>query len=215
MDETSFLEIAEFIARHKFWAGFVLGLFVFFESLILIGAFVPATPLLFAAGGLIAASVLDPVSVIAWCVTGAAAGDAISYSVGRGFGARALLRTNFAQQRKRAIARARLLMRRFGAASIYFGRFLGPMRAFVPAVAGTLRMQQRTFQLANVGSAFVWVLVMLAPGYFGAKGFQQFVELDEIIVWVALIVALSMLGSMVAWRALNQSAGRRRARSAE
>ncbi|WP_240387207.1 hypothetical protein [Brevundimonas naejangsanensis] len=42
---------AEFIARNAVWAGAILGAVTFFESLVVIGAFVPATGLLVAAGG--------------------------------------------------------------------------------------------------------------------------------------------------------------------
>jgi membrane protein DedA with SNARE-associated domain len=209
MDESALLDVADFIARHKNLAGLVLGLFVFFESLIVIGAFVPATPLLFVAGGLIAARVLDPLSVIAWCVAGAVLGDAISYAAGQGLGARALRRAGMAKHR-RAIARARLLTRRLGPASVYLGRFLGPMRAFVPAVAGMLRMPVRTFQIANVGSALVWVLVMLTPGYLGARWVEDLAALDEVVVWAVLIIAVGLAALIAGWRALARAAGVRR-----
>ena len=200
--EASFLtDAADFIARHKNMAGFVLGLFVFFESLIVVGAFVPATPLLFFAGGLIATRSLEPVSVIAWSVAGAALSDAISYAIGRRLGSRVLLHPRLANHR-RAIARARLLTRKLGPTSIYLGRFLGPMRAFIPAIAGMLRMQTRAFQIANVGSAFTWVLVMLAPGYLGARWIEQWVELDEVVVWVALAIALAIAAIVLARRAI-------------
>ena len=42
-------------------------------------------------------------------------------------------------------------------------RLFGPLRAFVPVMVGVLQMRQRVFQFANVSSAFVWVLAMLAP----------------------------------------------------
>jgi membrane protein DedA with SNARE-associated domain len=207
MDESNLLAVADFIARHKNLAGFVLGLFVFFESLIFIGAFVPATPLLFVAGGLIATQSLGPVSVIAWCVAGAALGDAVSYSIGRRLGSRALLHPSLLRHR-RTLARARLLTRRLGPTSIYLGRFLGPMRAFVPAAAGMLRMPARAFQIANVGSAFTWVLVMLAPGYFGVRWIERLLELDEAVVWAVLAVALVVAVSVAVWRTLRRTTPR-------
>ena len=62
--ESALQAAGDFIARHHMWAGVLLGLVVFVESLAVIGAFVPATGLLIAAGGLMAAGVLDPVNVI-------------------------------------------------------------------------------------------------------------------------------------------------------
>ena len=45
-----FQTVADFIARHHVWAGPVLGGVTFLESIVLVGAFVPATPLLVMAG---------------------------------------------------------------------------------------------------------------------------------------------------------------------
>ncbi len=125
-----------------------------------IRAFVPATGLLVAAGGLVAAGVLDPLTVIAGCVIGAVMGDAISYWIGRRLGT-GVLRQPMLLPHRRKIAWTRLYCRRYGVASIFIGRFFGPLRAFVPVMVGVLRMRQRVFQLANVTSAFVWVLAML------------------------------------------------------
>ena len=74
---------------------------------------------------------------------------------------------------------ARGFNRRYGAASIFIGRFFGPLRAFVPLMAGLLQMRRRTFQVANIVSAGVWVLAILAPGYFAAKGLAELEALGE------------------------------------
>lgn len=203
---------ADFIARHHVWAGVVLGSVTFLESLVVIGAFVPATGLLVAAGGLVAAGVLDPLTVIAGCVIGAVMGDAISYWIGRRLGT-GVLRQPMLLPHRRKIAWTRLYCRRYGVASIFIGRFFGPLRAFVPVMVGVLRMRQRVFQLANVTSAFVWVLAMLAPGYLAAKGLAQLEFMSEahgptlmLIAFGALVVA-----AIVAMRWLKGRAARRSA----
>ncbi|WP_312165433.1 DedA family protein [Phenylobacterium sp.] len=170
--------LAEFIARHAAWAGLVLGVVTLLESLVLIGAFIPATALMVVAGGLIAAGVLDPLQVVLWCVAGAIVGDAVSFELGRRLGPRALRHPMFRGHRRK-VARTRLFNRRYGSASIFIGRFFGPLRAFVPLVAGLLQMRRRTFQVANALSAAVWVLAILAPGYFAAKGLAELEALGE------------------------------------
>lgn len=199
---------AEFIARHSVWAGAVLGLVTLLESLVLIGAFVPATALMVMAGGLIATGVLDPVSVIIWCVTGAVIGDAISYEIGRRLGPRAL-RHRFFRPHRRKVARSRLYTRRYGSAAIFAGRFFGPLRAFAPVLAGMFQMRPRTFQVVNVVSALVWAPVILAPGYFATKGLAKLEAAGEadaltigVIIAVAAGVVLLVVGGMVRqhWR---------------
>lgn len=204
--------VAEFIARHHAWAGVALGVVTLLESLVLIGAFIPATALMVMAGGLIAAGVLDPMQVIFWCVAGAVIGDAISYEMGRRLGPKTLRHPAFREHRRK-IARTRLFTRRYGAASIFIGRFFGPLRAFVPLVTGLLGMRRRTFQLANTVSAVVWVLVILAPGYFAAKGLAELEALSEadlITVLVATAVAVSV-GGLLAWRILKARMARQEA----
>ena len=183
---------ADFIARHHVWAGVVLGAVTFLESLVVIGAFVPATGLLVAAGGLVAAGVLDPWTVIAGCVIGAVMGDAISYWIGRRLGT-GVLRQPMLLPHRRKIAWTRLYCRRYGVASIFIGRFFGPLRAFVPVMVGVLRMRQRVFQLANVTSAFVWVLAMLAPGYLAAKGLAQLEFMSEAHGPTLMLIAFGAL----------------------
>ena len=167
--ELPLAELGAFIERHRVWAGPVLGLITFGESMVFVGAFFPATALMVVAGGLAAAGVLHPVPVLLWCIAGAVGGDAVSYWLGRRAGP-AAWRHPLMRPRRKAVARARLFFRRYGVASIFLCRFMGPVRAFVPLIAGVTAMKSARFQLANLGSALVWVPVMLAPGYFAAKG---------------------------------------------
>lgn len=206
MDSLSLHSLSEFLREHQAWAGVVLGAITFLESLVLIGAFVPATALMVLAGSLIAAGVIDPITVILWCSAGAIAGDAVSYAIGRRMGMRALHHP-FLRPHRRKIARTRLFVRRYGSASIFIGRFFGPLRAFAPLAAGLLRMSHRKFQIANLVSAFVWVPVMLAPGYLAAK---WLVELENLIeaegaTIVLLVAAALVVLAIAAWRWVAQS----------
>ncbi len=206
------LAAADFLTHHQAWAAVVLGLVTLLESLVLIGAFVPATALMVVAGGLIAAGVLEPVSVIFACVSGAILGDAASYFLGRRVGSQ-ILRHPALGPHRRKIARTRLYCGRYGVFLIYIGRFFGPLRAFVPVVVGVLQMPQHRFQTANVISAAIWVPVMLAPGYFAARGLARLEALSEadpltlgiIAVGVAAVLAIAV------WRVLRGRAQRRAA----
>jgi len=207
---------SEFIGRHHDWAGLVLAVATFLESLLLIGAFIPATALMLLAGGLVAGGLLDPLPVIAGCTIGAVLGDGVSFAIGRRVGVRALRHPSLSAHR-RHVARTRLLCSRHGATAVFMGRFLGPLRAFVPVVVGVLRMPQRTFQVANVVSGLVWVLAMLAPGYFAAKGIAKLELLSEMNRATLLVgggLAALVLGLACAHFAkLQRRRSRRRARA--
>lgn len=53
---------------------------------------------------------------------------------------------------------------RFGIASVFIGRFFGPVRAVIPLVAGIMEMPVGKFWFANVASAFVWAPALLLAG---------------------------------------------------
>lgn len=161
-------QVIAFIETHQAWAGPVIALLCLGESMILVGLFIPATALLILIGGLVGAGALPLTLVLAWGIGGAIVGDAISYYLGRWMGPGILRRGPLRSQRT-PVARARLAFSRYGFMAVLVGRFLGPIRSTIPLVAGIMRMRNRSFQLANVLSAIVWVPVMLAPGYIGAR----------------------------------------------
>lgn len=162
-------DILVFVEANRQWVAPILFVMAFGESLAVIGVFLPFTALIMACGGLIGAGVMDPWPVLLSSILGAILGDSVSYWLGRWLGLR-LLRVPLFRRHRRMLARGRLFFRRYGMASILLGRFIGPLRASVPLMAGTLRMPQPRFQLANVGSAVLWVPVLLAPGYLAARG---------------------------------------------
>lgn len=199
-----------FIAQHGIWAGPIVGLLAFGESLAVVGLLVPATAMMIAVGGLIGAGVVDPFPIIAWAVVGAVVGDWISYSIGRRIGPAAYRRWPLNRHRP-MVARARLFFRRYGFLSIFAGRFLGPIRATIPLVAGVMEMDRRRFQLSNVTSALLWVPVMFAPGYFAVKNMGSIGHVTEahlLGIGVA-IAALTVGGSAIGARVLGASKRRR------
>lgn len=205
--------VGDFIRDHGFWAGPVVGLITFGESLVVVGLFIPATAILMLVGGLIGTGVLDPAPILVGAVIGAVLGDWVSYLIGRKIGPSVFRRWPLTKYRA-LIARSRLFFRRFGFASIFVGRFLGPIRATIPLVAGVMRMDQRRFQLANVTSAIIWVPTLLAPGYFATTTFA-YLSLASEATWaglIALIVLLSIGGSWLGYRVLRSNAERMKAR---
>ncbi|MEH0196449.1 DedA family protein [Caulobacter sp. CCNWLY153] len=198
---------ATFIAQHAAWAGLALGLVTFGESMVVVGAFLPATVMLLAAGGMIAAGVLEPISVFGWALVGAILGDALSYWLGRRLGARAL-RHPLLSPHHRLVARTRLLTRRHGVASLFIGRFAGPLRAFIPVAAGMARMPARHFHLANIGSAVVWVAAFLTPGYLAARGVSAIPASTLIGVLAGLgaaAAAILAISKLRGWRPLPRA----------
>ena len=190
-------QLHHLIVQNQAWAGPVVGLVAGLESIFIVGALIPATPLLLVVGGLIGAGAIDPLPILAWAVFGAIAGDALSYWVGRRVGP-GLTRRPFFNRHKEAVARARLFFRRYGFASIFFGRYFGPVRCTVPMVAGMMGMPHRVFQFANIASALVWAPVVLLPGFFAGRGAQLLDRIGEgRVTGIVLVVTIGTMGATV------------------
>jgi len=207
-----------FIAQHGAWAGPVVGLLAFGESLAIVGLFIPATALMVAVGGLIGTGVVDPFWIMGWAIVGAAIGDWISYALGRRIGPAAYRRWPLNRHRQ-MVARTRLFFRRYGFLSIFVGRFLGPIRATVPLVAGVMDMDRRRFQIANISSAALWVPVMFAPGYLAVKSLGPIEHVTEahLLGLGALVMVVTIGGAAIGARILgsaNRKRGKRRVAAA-
>lgn len=180
--------IKSYVLHHKAWAGPILGVIAFGESLVLVGLFFPATLIMVFAGLAIQHGKLDAASVIGWSIAGAVLGDIVTYWIGRWIGPSVVHHWPLNRD-KAAVARARLFFRKYGFLSIFIGRFLGPVRPTIPLVAGIMRMRHLTFQIANVTSAMVWVPFMLFWGYAFSKAVG---DLSRMTTgnWVALVAFL-------------------------
>lgn len=194
---------AAFLQAHGAWAGPAIGLIAFAESVAVVGLFVPATPLMLAAGALMATARLDPTAIVAWAVAGAFGGYALSFEVGRRWGRR-VGRAWPLRRHPRTLARARLLCRRHGAASIVMGRYLGPVQASVPLIAGSLAMNGRRFYAANMVSSLLWPPTLLAPGYLAARAGAT--TPPDVATFVGAAVALALAVILVAKRATRARA---------
>jgi undecaprenyl-diphosphatase len=94
---------------------------------------------------------------------GAVIGDAISFWLGRRFG-RYLEKHWYFQRNPDFLPRGYRFFERYGTASVFIGRFFGPVRAAIPLVAGIMEMPWRQFWVANVGSALIWAPALLLLG---------------------------------------------------
>lgn len=209
----TFLEATEtFIRTHQAWAGVIAGFIAFGEAIVVLGLIIPATALMLLIGGLIGSGIIDPFPVVTGAISGAILGDIASYMMGKWLGLSVVHRWPLRHYRER-VARVRLFFRKYGVLAVFFGRFFGPLRCTVPLVAGMTGMDQRRFQAANIASAVVWAPVMLAPGWFAAKGAEKFGELTE-VHWLGLAVLASIIAVLIvfagAWIARRMTPARKR-----
>lgn len=154
------------VKANEAWAApIVLGL-AFAESLAFVSLLFPATVILLALGALISTAGLDFWTLWAAAAVGAILGDWVSFWLGQRFGP-GIGKLWPLSRHPTLIPRGQEFCAKWGMLGVFFGRFLGPLRAAVPLVAGICAMPALRFQAANIASGLVWAVGVLAPGAFG------------------------------------------------
>lgn len=200
-------QITETIAQNSLWAGLVLFALTLLEALLLVGLLIPIVGVMLMAGALVAQGALHPAEAILWCSAGAVAGDALSYLLGRGVGARRLS-TGLLAGHRRLFARARLLSRKHGVIAIAAARFMGPVRPFIPIVAGMSRSRPWAFQAASALTAPLWVISLLAPGYLAARNLHILQTDPAAGAALALGAAILAIAAYAGWKRFGPAPAR-------
>ncbi|MDO3376811.1 bifunctional DedA family/phosphatase PAP2 family protein [Geoalkalibacter halelectricus] len=149
-----------------------LGLIAFLESLALVGIFVPGSVIIVMAGFFAAHGQGAPLPLMAAVTVGAIFGDLVSYLLGARYGTR-LFQTRILVRRKQILNRARLFFVAHGGKSVFFGRFIGILRPFIPLIAGSARMPPAPFAAYTLISAILWGVAYPGLGYFFGASWQR------------------------------------------
>lgn len=193
-----FDQVLPWVSLHPIWAGFVVFLVSMAESLAIVGVLVPGVAMMFGIGALISTGALDFWPTFAWAVAGAVLGDGISFFLGRHFQGQLRSLWPFSRHPE-MLQRGIDFFQRYGGKSVAFGRFVGPVRAVIPLVAGMLNMPPLRFLAANIASALAWAPAYLLPGMvFGASlELASEVALRLVILLVMLIALLWFVGWLI------------------
>jgi membrane protein DedA with SNARE-associated domain len=160
--------VLDLVRQYPNWMALIVLLLAFGESLAFVSLIFPFWGVMVLGIGPIlgATDALNFWTVVAAAGVGAALGDWLSYWLGYHYHDRIQAMWPL-KNHPDLIKRGRVFFKQWGAWAIVIGRFLGPLRASVPIVAGITEMPRLQFQIANWSSAFLWAAVLLAPGTFG------------------------------------------------
>jgi membrane protein DedA with SNARE-associated domain len=156
-------EITDFIAMHPQYAAWAVFLLAFSEAIPIIGTVVPGSTLIVAISALAVEAAISPWLLLVAATLGAIVGDGTSYWLGQRCHREILQRWPL-NRFPGLIARSEAFFNRYGGASVFLARFTAVVRAFVPLIAGIVRMPARQFYVANVLSALVWAPAHVFPG---------------------------------------------------
>ena len=190
---TAWLEMALNAISDNFWlsVGFIF-LIAATEAVFILGLFIPSTPVLLLAGGLIADGRLPFWEIYLATVFGAVVGDAVSYAVG--YRLKDAVRTTWPFRNHLAlIDRGAEFMARHGGKSVFIGRFIPGVKAVVPGIAGMYGMNYRRFSVINVVSAFAWAAAHLLPGMLLSSWLKSMGLGAEMVILVGALVVVVLL----------------------
>ncbi len=186
------------IAAHPVAAGWLIFAIAFCDAVVVLGAVVPALPLMFAIGVLIGLGELSGPYAVICAALGAFVGDGLSFWVGRRFGPQLRGRWPFSRY-PQFFDRGEAMLRRNGIKSILVARYVGPIRPFVPAVAGMLRMPLSRYAPASAFAAVTWALLFLGPGWILGHAYDAVAAVADRMALAlgGLVVALALMWALV------------------
>ncbi len=179
------------ISAHPVLAGAVIFLIAFCDAVIVLGAIVPALPLLFAVGVFIGLGQISGPYAVACAALGAFAGDGISYWIGRRWGDRLRGFWPFSKY-PQLLDRGETMFRRNAFKSILVARYVGAIRPFVPAIAGMMKMPLSRYMQASAIAGVSWAVLFLAPGWVLGEAYDAVAAVAGRLVMVLGLLAVSM-----------------------
>ena len=175
----------------------LLFVIVFAETGLVVFPFLPGDTLLFVGGAFCATGAMDVWLLIGLLVLAAVSGNTVNYFIGRAIGHKVYTH-NYRWLDRESLQKTHTFFEIHGGKTIMLARWLPIVRTFAPFVAGVSEMGLTKFQLFNISGAVLWVVALVAGGYF--FGNIEWVKLNlQKIIWAMILIpgALAIYG---AWK---------------
>jgi membrane protein DedA with SNARE-associated domain/membrane-associated phospholipid phosphatase len=179
------------------WAYVVVFLLAVLETAAFVGLAVPGELGLLVGGFVVSEGRASLGVMMVLAAVGAALGDSIGYCIGRRFGPRIREGRLGAKVGERRWQRAEDALRRYGGWAVFFGRFVGILRALVPALAGASGLRYRRFLLWDALGAVIWGPGLVWLGYMAGGSYDKVAQWTGRAGLVLLGLALVM-GTLLA-----------------
>lgn len=178
---------------YRNWTYLILFMIIFCETGLVVTPFLPGDSLLFAAGAIAAAGILNIWLLVFLLIIAAFLGDTVNYSIGRYLGGKVFER-EYRYIKKEYLVRTHNFYEKHGGKTIIIARFIPIIRTFAPFIAGVGFMNYSRFVLYNFSGGVLWIFVCSFAGYF--FGNLPFVK-DNFGVVAFAIILISLLPMFV------------------
>lgn len=184
----------------------VLFLIVFAETGLVVFPFLPGDTLLFIGGAFCATGAMDAWLLVSILLVAAIGGNTLNYWIGSMIGDKVFTH-DYKWLDKKALHKTHVFFEKHGGKTIILCRFVPVVRTFAPFVAGVSKMTFSRFQLFNVTGALLWVVGLVAAGYFFGNIPIIRDHLNTIVlIGVAAAVVPLMLGGV--WKFYQKMTGK-------
>lgn len=174
----------------------LLLLIAFSESLPMIGLLMPGSTLIVLAGFLVFQGKGNYLPILFCTASGALLGDLLSFWLGNHFGSKILQMRSFRKHR-RLVKQSEQFFCTHGGKSIFFARFLGPIRGITPFIAGLSNMPGRPFTCYALISAVLWGISYPGLGYLGGASWQR---AESLTARFGLLILLGLAVTVIHYR---------------
>ncbi|MBI5404334.1 MAG: VTT domain-containing protein [Ignavibacteriae bacterium] len=168
----------------------LLTVFVFAETGMLVGFFLPGDSLLVTAGIFAARGQLDITLLVVLLITATLLGDSIGYLIGYKLGPKIFTKEKSFLFRKDYILKTKSFYDKYGGMTIVVARFMPIIRTFAATVAGVGQMKYSKFLMYDIIGGVSWVLSMTFIGYFLGQLFPGVVKRLELVIIIVVFVSL-------------------------
>jgi len=186
--------ITQWVVEYPLWSGAIIFSVAMIESLAIIGIVIPGVAIMFAIGSLISNGTLELYSTIIWAASGASIGDGLSFALGKHYDKK-VYTVSWFKKRPEILTNGHNFFEKYGIYSILIGRFIGPIRAVIPLIAGILDMPLKQYIPINIIASILWAPAYLFPGLlFGsAISIVPTTLLDKWPIGLVLLAVLTLL----------------------
>ncbi|MBP9722956.1 MAG: VTT domain-containing protein [Gammaproteobacteria bacterium] len=191
MDSDFYNVILNWVSDNPNYSYFLIFLISLAESLVVVGLIIPGLTIMLAIGTVIGAGYISLWPAMFASILGAVVGDGISYQIGRHF-QQSIRNWYVFRKYPEIIIRCENFFARHGKKSVAIGRFAGPVRPMIPAIAGMMKMPPMQFYFVNIISAILWSPSHLLPGILFGNALQSMPP--GISKKLTVIVFITLLG---------------------
>jgi membrane-associated protein len=169
-----------------------------------LGSLIPGSTIILSLSALIATGDLNLTAVLASAMIGAALGDGTAFWLGRDkprlvYGLWPL------NKYPDVIKRSERFFRDHGSIAVFFARFVPPVRAFVPIIAGAMQMPPQRFFMFNLPAIALWAPAHVIPGMLAGTVYARAGVVAEQMVLPVIAGAIAVAALIWVFRRMRQS----------